>query len=89
MYEHHSKDTAFVDYPVSGLDMAPFVASPDSKANAVYDLYGIVKHFGGISGGHYAACCNNPKDGKWYTFDDSYVCEAEDRELVDSDAYVL
>ena len=31
----------------------------------VYDLYGVVNHYGSFNSGHYNSACNNPLDGKW------------------------
>jgi hypothetical protein len=47
-----------------GLDMAPYFvhAVPEGEPHPVYDLYGIVNHYGGIMGGHYTAytrCVND------------------------------
>lgn len=53
----------------------------------VYDLYGVVNHMGGMTGGHYTACCRSSpcsKDGveevtgwglehPWLNFDDEFV----------------
>ena len=40
----------------------------------VYDLIGVVNHYGGLGGGHYTAYCKHePSSGKWYDFDDSRV----------------
>lgn len=53
----------------------------------VYDLFGVVNHMGGMTGGHYTACCRaSPcsKDGveevagcglehPWLHFDDEFV----------------
>lgn len=73
----------FVDFPLQGLDLTEYVISCDlpdsnSEANAegkhiLYDLFGISNHSGGTGGGHYTAYCKNPKTGKWYDFDDSFV----------------
>lgn len=53
----------------------------------VYDLFGVVNHMGGMTGGHYTACCRSSpcsKDGveevtgwglehPWLNFDDEFV----------------
>ena len=53
----------------------------------VYDLFGVVNHMGGMTGGHYTACCRSSpcsKDGveevtgwglehPWLHFDDEFV----------------
>lgn len=36
----------------------------------VYDLFGVVNHFGGVGGGHYTAYAVNGDNGMWYNFDD-------------------
>ena len=53
----------------------------------VYDLFGVVNHMGGMTGGHYTACCRSSpcsRDGveevtgwglehPWLHFDDEFV----------------
>jgi len=55
----------------------------------VYDLYGVVNHFGASGGGHYVTYTLCPKDGKWYTFNDSYVTPMVESEVIASSAYML
>ena len=33
--------------------------------NILYDLKGVVNHFGGLGGGHYTATCYSVTDDKW------------------------
>ena len=40
-----------VDFPVNGLDLSGLVHCPDSPG-AIYDLYAVSNHFGGMGGGH-------------------------------------
>jgi ubiquitin carboxyl-terminal hydrolase 4/11/15 len=40
---------------------------------AIYDLYAVSNHFGGLGGGHYTAFAKNIYDNQWYNFDDSMV----------------
>ena len=42
----------FVDFPLEALDLSPFCSNPD-ELNALYDLYAISNHYGGMGGGHY------------------------------------
>lgn len=66
-------------FPITGLDMAPFiipgaaaaVAAAGGDGGTLYDLYAISQHSGGTSGGHYTAVCLNARDGRWYDFNDS------------------
>ncbi len=38
----------------SGLDLGPYCVAGDGQ-KAVYDLYGVVNHYGSLIGGHYTA----------------------------------
>lgn len=63
------------------------VQSGGGQAGMVYDLYGVVNHIGGMTGGHYTAFCRSSpcsKDGveevtgwglehPWLQFDDEFV----------------
>jgi ubiquitin carboxyl-terminal hydrolase 4/11/15 len=66
------KNCTVVDFPLTRLDFSEFVVG-NSADEAVYDLYGVVNHYGELSGGHYTA---DVKIGEvWHTFDDSSVTE--------------
>ena len=45
----------------------------EEDGKMVYDLIGVINHFGGLGGGHYTAFGKNEVTGQWYEFDDSYV----------------
>jgi ubiquitin carboxyl-terminal hydrolase 4/11/15 len=53
-HSRYSRDKieAFVDYPLDGLDLTTRIAGPNDEP-AIYDLYAISNHFGGLGGGHY------------------------------------
>jgi len=48
------------------LDISPYInthlqpSSSSASANALYDLYGVVNHSGGLLGGHYTAYARTP-----------------------------
>jgi hypothetical protein len=63
----------FVDFPIDGLDMSPWIGCENSKKNAIYDLYAVSNHSGGLGGGHYTAFGKNITDQAWYYFNDSSV----------------
>lgn len=80
----NSKIKTFIDYPVENLDITKYIIGP-KNGKAIYDLYGVVQHFGGLNGGHYTALAKNM--GKWYDFNDESVSYAE--KVVNSSAYLL
>ena len=48
----------------------------EAGVSSVYDLFGVVNHFGSLNGGHYTATCKNSIDNNWYYFNDSSVSGA-------------
>jgi ubiquitin carboxyl-terminal hydrolase 4/11/15 len=49
----------------------PLYAANKGKGPAMYDLYGVVNHYGSMGAGHYTAYCQNFLNKKWYEFNDS------------------
>ena len=39
----------------------------------LYTLSGVIKHMGGVRGGHYTASSKHADSGEWYSFNDSQV----------------
>jgi ubiquitin carboxyl-terminal hydrolase 4/11/15 len=86
----NQKNSAWVDYPIEGLDARPFVLSlKDEPEPVLYDLYAVSNHFGSLNGGHYTATCLNPIHDKWYYFDDSRVQPAHRSQIVSPAGYIL
>lgn len=95
-YKQFTRDKIdhFIEFPINNLDLKDFCS--ESKANlegkAIYDLYGVINHFGGILGGHYTCCTKtvykNNQYG-WRTFDDSNVDDIDESSIVTSNAYIL
>ncbi|XP_062594454.1 ubiquitin carboxyl-terminal hydrolase 43-like [Saccostrea cucullata] len=88
-----SKLSTLVDFPVREFDMASHVVrrphtNPDST-EMIYELQGVLNHYGNMQGGHYTAFCKNPVDGRWYEFDDSKVKPMAEAEVKTSSAYLL
>uniref|UniRef100_A0A671K5B5 Ubiquitin carboxyl-terminal hydrolase n=1 Tax=Sinocyclocheilus anshuiensis TaxID=1608454 RepID=A0A671K5B5_9TELE len=82
-----SKLSTFVNFPMKDLDLREFAS--DRSSSAVYTLYAVSNHSGTTMGGHYTAYCCNPKNGEWYTYNDSRVTPMSASQVRSSDAYVL
>jgi ubiquitin carboxyl-terminal hydrolase 4/11/15 len=87
-----------VQFPIDGLDMSEHCASDgtvfvDERAPAVYDLYGVVNHFGRLGFGHYTAFAREWNElgemGDWTLFDDSSTSRVDGNSVVTPSAYVL
>merc|ERR1712137_150288 len=69
-----SKLTVDVRFPIGRhLDLGPF-CDPAALGSRRYELYGVVNHGGGLTGGHYTATCRHP-NGRWYGFNDRIVTD--------------
>jgi len=79
----------FVDCPIHNLDLSQFVLNPAEKSKAKYDLIAISNHSGYLGGGHYTAYAKNSSDKKWHSFNDSYVSEVNEANIIGEEAYVL
>ena len=82
------KVTSLVHFPIEGLNMKPFVSGPCDESEAIYDLYAVSNHMGGMGGGHYSVCLNS-HNGKWYEFDDTRTQLVSAQDVVTPKAYVL
>ena len=88
-----------VDFPLEGFDLSPGVSRDEHGERSVaansddndpkYDLYGVANHFGGMSGGHYTAYCQNSIDKHWYEFNDSRCTRQSASKICTKNAYVL
>lgn len=81
-----------VKFPLNNLDLTNYV-DLHNKNDKLYNLYGVIQHSGGLSGGHYVSYTRNIFNNEWYYFDDEHVLYVEPNELekkiIDSDSYVL
>lgn len=89
------KISALVQFPTECLDFAPWCES--TKDSSLYDLYGVVNHYGGFGSGHYTAFArpscpadgNDGAEGSWYEFNDRACSRVLPDQLVTRAAYLL
>ncbi|VDM55836.1 unnamed protein product [Angiostrongylus costaricensis] len=91
-----SKDERRVIYPITNLDMSPFLAeTAPTGQNTVYDLTGVVCHSGSSYFGHYVSIGRLPGFDStktivdWRLFDDSIVSKQSISNVQSDDAYLL
>jgi ubiquitin C-terminal hydrolase len=82
------KLSTFVEFPLEDLNMSEFTLSAGSGP-LLYDLYGVVNHFGKLGGGHYTAYVKNPEHDNWLEFEDSKVSTIKPEKVVSEAAYIL
>ena len=64
------KITTKINFPLTGLDMQEWcheespVAQGYTQGSYVYDLIGVLNHYGGMTGGHYVATCKATACGR-------------------------
>ncbi|XP_071960170.1 ubiquitin carboxyl-terminal hydrolase 19-like [Antedon mediterranea] len=82
-------------YPTRGLNLTDYVYGLHSGP-AIFDLYGVINHHGGLLGGHYVAFARLPgiehchsNDIGWRLFDDSIVRAVDEKYVVTQSAYLL
>ncbi|XP_037071195.1 ubiquitin carboxyl-terminal hydrolase 19-like [Pollicipes pollicipes] len=93
---YRDKIDKMVHFPTRGLDLSPYLTVEPDDGPAVYDLYGVINHHGGILGGHYTAFarCVDPlrpeeSEYDWRLFDDSRVSRVTEERVVTQEAYLL
>ena len=81
-----SKNTTFIDFPTTDLDLSNYTLSGNNKGDK-YDLIGVINHYGGESFGHYTAYCLNGDN--WVEYNDESVSLIPEKKVITSAAYVL
>ncbi|KER29284.1 hypothetical protein T265_13396, partial [Opisthorchis viverrini] len=87
-FRSRDKIDSFVEFPVKGLDLTPWVLR-DTKEQFIYDLLGVSNHMGYLGGGHYTAYALNEPTQTWYLFDDASTRKVDESHVVSSAGYVL
>ncbi|KAK7601321.1 hypothetical protein V9T40_008762 [Parthenolecanium corni] len=87
----YRKLSTVVQFPLTGLDMSPFLAKSVSSSR-LYNLYAVSNHVGTPFTGHYTANCKHPHGVDWYTCNDATVSKISTPvmpKVVNADAYIL
>lgn len=82
-----SKISLAVSFPLSGLEMKPYLHSDCVSKVTSYELFSVICHHGTAGGGHYISYALN--SGQWYEFDDQYVTRVSAEKVENCEAYVL
>jgi ubiquitin carboxyl-terminal hydrolase 4/11/15 len=86
------KKESQVIFPLINLNFEDY-CHPYHINKYTYDLYAVSYHIGNTGGGHYIAYTKNPRNNKWYKYDDSRYREVLDeeigKELYNEGSYVL
>ena len=71
------------------LDITPYITPDQIKKPSKYELYSVIRHSGGLEGGHYYTYSKNPINNMWYLYDDSDVYGVDESEPLKCNGYVL
>jgi hypothetical protein len=82
---------SMIHFPLYDLDLGPYLTfgAESQPDRAIYDLFGIVNHYGSLNGGHYIANIKNQKSQEWLKYDDNKVSTILEHQVRSSAAYVL
>lgn len=84
-----SKISSQVSFPLTGLDMRPYLHKDCVSTVSNYDLISVICHHGTAGGGHYTCYSLNADTDTWYEFDDQYVTLVTSETVLNCEAYVL
>jgi len=86
-YTSNHKLNNHIKFPIH-LDLNDYcIQSNNKKTN--YKLYGMCIHNGTLNYGHYYAICYNYKDDQWYKFNDEYISNISEEDLLNEKPYCL
>lgn len=93
---YSDKIDKFVQYPIRGLNLRPYMSGEPEDGPTIYDLYGVINHMGRLLGGHYTSYArlvakhdSRQSEIDWRLFDDSRVNFCPESRVVNEQAYLL
>lgn len=84
-----TKIGTYVEFPLKGLDMSPYLHKYCKNKAYKYDLCAIICHHGGSGSGHYTCYAFNHIDSEWYEYDDQFCSRVDENTVKNAQAYVL
>ncbi|KAL0277002.1 UNVERIFIED_CONTAM: hypothetical protein PYX00_004437 [Menopon gallinae] len=84
-----SKISSFVSFPLTGLNMRPYLHKDCKSEVTSYDLTSVICHHGTAGGGHYTCYALSPFTGDWYELDDQCVTQVAPETVSNVECYVL
>ncbi|EEB18168.1 ubiquitin carboxyl-terminal hydrolase, putative [Pediculus humanus corporis] len=84
-----SKINSFVNFPLTGLNMRPYLHKDCKSEVTSYDLTSVICHHGTANGGHYTCYALSPFTGEWYELDDQCVTQVAPETVSNVECYVL
>lgn len=88
-YVTFNKINDYVDYPLTNWDLSQYCLNVNNEQPPIYDLIGVIHHYGRMGGGHYISTAYNSLKERWIKYDDERVSYASEDEIISSSAYVL
>ncbi|XP_039298544.1 ubiquitin carboxyl-terminal hydrolase 20-like [Nilaparvata lugens] len=85
-----TKNTQQVSFPITELDMTPYVHSDCQSEVKTYDLMATICHKGdSLNSGHYICYALNDAEKNWIEYDDERVTKVTDDKVASCEAYLL
>lgn len=83
------KMNCMISFPLYDLDLSRYVHFVQPGTCYLYDLFGIVNHFGTMQNGHYLSYVKNERTGEWLQYDDSKCTPLTESQVHTTAAYIL
>jgi ubiquitin C-terminal hydrolase len=87
-FHNNHKLNHFISYPLNDLNLKKYSDSYE-KNNCLYNLIGVVHHYGNINFGHYISFIKD-EENKWFCCNDDNIYEITDfKKIITNDTYLL
>lgn len=86
---YSSKISSPVHFPLTGLDMRPYLHKECRSEVSTYDLTAVICHHGTVGGGHYTCYAKHEPTGNWFEYDDQLVTKVAAETVQNCEPYVL